>query len=215
MAAENRRVKSQAPLLVPGQVPDPLRAHGAWVYLIVSILAGALAVDDRGVVPALLAGSGFVGVFVLAGSLAIFGRRRTRRRLTLGLLLTLGTPLLALGLGADPSFLVISLLALPPVAGAAYFANRRGFLSPGALACGVAALVVAAPTAASAGGAPAPVALLMLAILNPVFSWRTWRLARALGQGWTKERLQRRGLLESVWAVGWATLAVIVIRLLG
>ena len=38
--------------LLPGQVPDPLRAHGAWVYLIVSILAVAVM---------LMAGSALAG----------------------------------------------------------------------------------------------------------------------------------------------------------
>jgi hypothetical protein len=200
--------------LMPGQVPDPLRAHGAWVYLVVSILAGASTVSVRGSVSALLAGSGFVGLFVLGSALAIGGRHPARGRLALGIPLTVGAPLMALGLGADPSFLLVSLVAIPPAGIAFYSANRSGFLSPGALAFGVAAVAVAAPVAASAGGASPRLALLMLAILAPLFFWRTWRLARALGQGWTKERLQRRGLVESGWAVGWAAVAVAVIRTL-
>ena len=69
--------------------------------------------------------------------------------------------------------------------------------------------------AATAGGLAPRLALLLMALLAPFFFWRTWRLARALGQGWTRARLRRRGLLESGWAVGWAALAVATIRLLG
>ena len=214
MVAENRQGSLTPHRLKPGQLPDPLRAHGAWVYLIVSILAGVLTITGRGSVPALLAGSGFVGLFVLGSSLAIDGRRVVLGRLALGMPLTVGAPLLALGLGADPSFLLVSLFAIPPAAAALYSANRSGFLSPGALAFGVVALVVAAPAAASAGGTSPRLALLLLSILAPLFFWRTWRLARALGQGWTKERLQRRGLIESGWAVGWAAVAVVTIRTL-
>ncbi len=200
--------------LAPGQVPDPLRAHGAWVYLIVSILAGVLTVEVRGFAAALVAGSGFVGVFVLASSLAIVGRRAVRRRFVAGLLLTVGGPLLAVGLGADRSFLIVGLAAIPPALAAARFASTGGFLSPGALVCGVTALVVSAPAAASAGGASLLRALLILAVLAPFYSWRTWRLARKLGRGWTRERFLRRGLVESAVAVAWAAAAVAVIRVL-
>ncbi len=75
-------------------------------------------------------------------------------------------------------------------------------------------LAVSAPVAASAGGASPRRALLVLAALAPFFFWRTWRLARVLGPGWTKERFQRRGLLESVLTVVWAAAVVVVIRLL-
>jgi hypothetical protein len=200
---------------IPAQIPDPLRAHGAWVYLIVSILAGVLTVTDRGLAPALLAGSGFVGVYVLASSLAIARRRAALVRMALGLLVAIGSPLLALAQGADPRFLMISLVAFPPVLCAAYFASRQGFLAPGALAFGVTALVVSAPVAASAGGASPRSALLLLATLVPFFFWRTWRLARALGPGWTRERFERRGLRESGLAAAWATLAVTTTRMLG
>jgi len=200
--------------MTPGQLPDPLRAHGAWVYLVVSVLAGGLTAPGRGAVPALLVGGGFVGLLVLGSSLAIGTRGALLGRLALGLPLTFGAPLLALDLGADPSFLFISLLAMPPAAIAVHQANRSGFLSPGALAFGVSALVVAAPATAGAGGLSTRLALLLLTILVPFFFWRTWRLARALGQGWTKQRLQRRGLLESGWAIGWAIAAVAVIRVL-
>jgi len=207
--------KTKRRRLVPGQVPDPLRAHGAWVYLIVSILAGAVTVWDRGWAAALLAGTGFVGVLVLASSLAIAGRRAAIARFVVGLLLGLGSPFLALTIGADRSFLVVGLVAIPPAVAAAYFASGQGFLSPGALSFGVTALVVAAPAAARAGGASPRPALVLLAVLAPFFFWRTWRLARAFGPGWTRERLERRGLLESGIALAWAAVAVAATRILG
>jgi hypothetical protein len=201
--------------LVPGQIPDPLRAHGAWVYLIVSILAGAVTVRDRGWAAALLAGAGFVGVFLLASSLAIAGRRAAVARFMVGLFLSLSSPLVALAIGADRSFLVMSLVAIPPALAAAYFANRHGFLSPGALAFGVTALVVAAPAAATAGGASPRPALVLLAVLAPFYFWRTWRLAREFGPGWTQQRIKRRGLLESAIALAWAAVAVTASRIFG
>ncbi len=211
----NHRRKSKRYPLAPGQVPDPLGAHGAWVYLVVSVLAGALTAAGGGSLPALLAGGGMVGVFVLAGSLAVSGRRAVLARLLVGLAAAIGSSLLALGLGAEPSYLVVGLLAVPAALAASWFAAREGFLSPGALAFGVSALAVAGPAAARAGGASLSSVFLLLAILTPFYFWRTWRLAKALGSGWTKRRLQRRGLLESTLAVAWAALAMAASRLLG
>ena len=133
----------------------------------------------------------------------------------IGLLLGLGSPSLAIALGADLSFLVVGLVAIPPAVAAAHFASSQGFLSPGALSFGVSALVVAAPAAARAGGASGSSALVLLAVLVPFFFWRTWRLARVFGPGWTQERLQRRGLLESGIALAWAAVAVAVTRIVG
>ena len=202
-------------MLPIGQVPDPLRAHGAWVYLLVSVLAGVLVVAGPGRAAALLAGGGLLGLFVLAGALAIAPRRVSLVRFGLGLLLTVACPMLALRLGSGHSFLQVGLLAVPPILLAAALARKQGFLSPGALGFGVTALVVAAPVAATAGGAGPRRALLILATLAPVFLWRTWRLARAMGPGWTRRRFERQGLIESGIAVGWAALAVVVTRLLG
>lgn len=197
------------------RLPDPLRAHGVWVYLIVCVLAGTVLVADRGLVPALLAGGVFVGALVLVGAAATPRRRTVLTRLAVGLLSTLGSLLLALDLGADRSFLVVSLLALPPAVAAAWLGRARGFLSPPALSCGVAVLTVSAPAAACAGGASPREALVLLCVLQPFFVWRTWRLARALGRGWTRARLRRRGLLESGLAIAWAAAAVLAVRLLG
>lgn len=205
------RPGARRPRLAPGQVPDPLRAHGAWVYLAVSILAGAFAAPE--LAPALLAGAASVGAFVAAGSLAAVGRGDAAARLAAGSLLLAGAPALALRLGADPSFLVVALVAVPPALAAAHFARADGFLSPGALGFGVAALAGAAPTAASAGGASPRMALVVLAVLAPFFFWRTWRLAKALGPGWTRERFARQGLLESGLAIAWGAVAVAAARL--
>jgi hypothetical protein len=214
MVVENRQETRQRLRLGPGRIPDPLRAHGAWVYLAVSILAGMLTVTPRGYAPAVLAGCGFVGVLVAVSSVATTGRRAGLGRLVVGSPLAIGSPLLALDLGAAPESLFVSLLAVPLALAAAYFASRQGFLSPGALAFGVTALVVSAPVAASAGGASPRSAFLILVTLAPFCFWRTWRLARELGRGWTRERLARQGLVESALAVAWAAVAVMTTRLL-
>jgi hypothetical protein len=207
------RRKSEWRRLTPGQVPDPLRAHGAWIYLIVSILAGAAVAPVDGRPAALLAGTGFVGVLVLASSLAIVRRKTVLPRFVIGLILSLVPPLLALTVGgAAPSFLVVGLVALPLAIAAGYFASSQGFQGPGALSFGVAALIVAAPVAASAGGASPRSAAGLFAVLAPVFFWRTWRLARQIGAGWTLERLKRQGLLESAVALAWAVVAVALSR---
>ena len=211
--AGSYRARRQGRHLAPGKIPDPLRAHGAWVYLIVSILAGALTAPGSGYGPALLAGGGLLGAFVTGSSLAAGGRRAVVARLALGLPLTIGALLLASRLGADRLFPFMSLLAIPPGLLAAWYANAQGFLSPGALAWGVTALAVAAPTAATAGGASPRSALLVLAFLVPFFYWRTWMLAWALRRGWTRQRFQRQGLIESALAVAWAAVAVAVVRL--
>ncbi len=66
----------------------------------------------------------------------------------------------------------------------------------------------AAPTVASAGGATPRVALVVLGVLAPFFFWRTWRLARALGPGWTRERFARQGLVESGLAIAGGAVAL-------
>jgi len=201
---------------VPGRIPDPAQAHGAWVYLIVSILAGALSVGGRGFLPALLSGIGFAGVFLAASSLALLRKPRFWRRLLTGVLLATLAPLLALEVGADPAFFVFGLVAVLPAALSGYFAERQGFRSPAALAFAVTALVVAAPSSACAGGASIQRGLLLLALLAPFFAWRTFVLRKAMtGPGWTRARLRRRGLVESGYAVGWTALSVAVMHAIG
>ena len=197
------------------KIPDPARAHGAWIYLSVSILAGALSVGGRGFLQALLSGIGFAGVFILASSVALYGTSRFLRRLLIGLLVTTLPLALALKIGADPSFFMFGMVALIPAGLSGYFAERQGFLSPGALAFAVTALVVAAPAAACAGGAAPHRAALLLILLAPFFAWRTWSLRRSMGTGWTRQKLKKQGLLETWLAVGWTAVSVGVMHLVG
>lgn len=192
-----------------GRMPDPARAHGAWVYLIVSVLAGSLTAVREGFLPALLAGIGFAGVFLVASSLAL-GAVRGRRRFLVGLAVATLAPGLALVLGADPSFLAYGLIALAPAAAAGWLAERRGFQSVGALAFGIAALVVAAPSSACAGGADVGMSLLLLALLTPFFVWRAMTVRRHMtsGQGWSRSRIRATGIREAVWAVAWTSFVV-------
>lgn len=193
-----------------GRMPDPAQAHGAWVYLIVSVLAGSLTAVREGFLPALLAGIGFAGVFLVASSLAL-GRAGWRRFLV-GLAVATLAPGLALALGADPSFFVYGLIALAPAAVAAWFAERRGFQSPRALAFGVAALVVAAPSSACAGGAHTGMSLLLLALLTPFFVWRaiTVRSRLTSEKGWSRRRIRATGIREAVLAVVWTSFVVLL-----
>jgi hypothetical protein len=196
-------------------MPDPARAHGAWVYLALSILAGALTSIGQGSVPALLAGIGYGGVF-LAASAAALGPGRRRTRLILGLLLASVPPGAALVLGADPLFLAFAPIAAFPAAASGWFALRSGFHSPLALAFAVTALALAAPSAACAGGVSPSVGWLLLGLLAPFFVWRTWRLGALLKResGWTKQRLRRLGLVEAGLAVAWTALALAIVHLI-
>jgi len=201
--------------LLARHLPDPARAHGAWVYLVVSILAGSLSVAGQGFLPALLAGVGYAGIFLLASAVALWPRPTWRRRAAGGLTLAAGAPVLALALDADPNFFAYALVAFFPATVAVWFSIRRGFQSPLALAFAVAALTVAAPSAACAGGGTAREGWLLGLLLTPFFVWRTWRLRVTLAtrRGWTRAELRRQGLREAGFAVGWTALAVVVIHL--
>jgi len=185
------------------------------VYLGLSVLAGALSAVREGWLPALLAGLGFAGVFLAASAVAI-GWRKALRRLLLGLALALLAPAAALALGADPTFFAFGLLALFPAGISAWFAELRGFQSPIALALGITALVVAAPSAACAGGADLTRSLVLLALLLPFFIWRALRILGILREEKQPDRsaLRRRGQREAFLAVGWTFLAVVVIHLI-
>jgi hypothetical protein len=200
---------------LPRHVPDPARAHGAWVYLGVSVLAGALTEAGQGVAPALLVGLGYAGVFLLGSSVAL-RPGRWRGRFALGLVLALAGPGAALLLGADPAFLAYAALAVFPAGMAAWCAVRRGFQSPLALAFGVTALTVAAPAAACAGGASRRLGWILLALLVPFFVWRTWRLRVRLTtrKGWTRAGLRAEGLREAALALAWTAIALAVVHLL-
>ncbi len=190
--------------LRPGHMPDPAKAHGAWVYLASSVLAGTLSAIGKGVLPALCVGLGFAGVCVVSSALALQPGARLRRA-AVGTVFAVGAPALALGLGADPSFLRFSLVALLPVACSGYCVARRGFYSPGALGFAVAALVVAAPSAACAGGVSSLTSWLLLLLLAPFFVWRTWRLRKLImvQRGADRAWFRRKGLREALYAVLW------------
>jgi len=190
--------------------PDPLRAHGAWVYLFVSVGAGALLGAGRGVEPALLVGTGFAGGFLCAAALVV-GARRRRRQLLVGCATAFLAPLAALALGAEPAFLVLTAGAALPAVGAVLLASRFGFLSRAAVVTGIAALVLAAPAAAVSGGASASRAAVLFLLLWPFYCWRSMRLAEPLEAGarWDRDELRARGLREAGIAALW-TLAVAV-----
>ena len=198
-------------------IPDPVKAHGAWVYLIVSVLAGALTEVKAGILPALLAGTGFAGVFLLAGAFGTRDRRRRRRRLLVGILLAVAAPLAAIELGGDAWFLIYGLVALPPAAVAGFLGERTGYRSAPTMAFAVTALVVAAPSAACAAGAAPLESWLLLALLAPFFAWRIWRTRESIQtqRGWTRSRLRAQGWREAGYAVGWTALVVILIHIVG
>jgi hypothetical protein len=189
--------------------PDPARAHGAWVYLFVSILAGVLSAGGHGAIAASFAGLAFVGVFVLVSALAV-RPKPWRLRFVSGLAFALASTASGLLLGADPMFLAYSMVALFPIAASVWFAMQQGFQSAPALAFGVIGLAVAAPAAACAGGASPRLGLLLLGLLAPFFAWRTWRTRAALrgGGSWDRAKLKRLGLEEALLAAAWTVVSV-------
>ncbi len=197
-------------------MPDPARAHGAWVYLVLSIVAGGLTAAGGGFWPAILGGVGFAGVFLIASALALSWRKRGRR-LALGILFTLVPPLLALHFGADPIFFAYAMVALFPAALSAWFAERQGFQSPAALAAGIATLVVAAPCAACAGGASLAQVSLLFGLLAPFFIWRTLHVRKLLAKDDAPSgaKLRARGWREALYGVLWTGAAVLALHLFG
>jgi len=198
-----------------GRVPDPAKAHGAWVYLVLSILAGTLTATGRGLLPAFLVGVGFAGVFLCASALALVGKRGMKTRLAAGLLLAIVGPGVAIYLGASSSFFAFSLVALAPAALAGYCAEKRGITSPQAMAFAVVALVVAAPSSACAGGASASTGLLLLILLAPFFAYRTWKVRDAITTqaGWTRSKLKKQGMTEALYGLGWIAVVVLSFHL--
>lgn len=193
--------------------PDPMRAHGAWIYLFAAVASGALVGARRGVEPAMLVGTAFTGAYLVAAALSMGVRRRIRQ-----ILLGTGSAALAtvgaLWLGVELDFLVVAACALVPAMGAILLAKTQGFLSPGAVVSGVAALAMAAPATAVAGGASGLRSTLLFALLWPFFSWRSLRIAAPLhaGAGWVPEELRARGLREAALAALWSIGVVIALR---
>jgi hypothetical protein len=198
-----------------GRVPDPAKAHGAWVYLVLSILAGTLTATGRGLLPAFLVGVGFAGVFICASAVALVGKRGMTTRLAAGLLLAVVGPGVAVYLGASPSFFAFSLVAIAPAALAGYCAEKSGIMSPQAMAFAVVALVVAAPSSACAGGASATTGLLLLILLAPFFAYRTWKVRDAITNqaGWTRAKLKKQGLTEALYGLSWIAVVVMSFHL--
>ncbi len=211
---ESREMDPSRSRLRVGRIPDPARTHGAWVYLVLSILAGTLTATGRGLLPALLVGVGYAGVFLCASAAALIGRPGVLRRLAAGLLLAGSGPGLALWLGASPAFFAFSFAALAPAALAGYNAERHGVASPQAMAFAVVALVVAAPSSACAGGASARTGLLLLILLAPFFAYRTWKVRHAMSaeSGWTRSKLKKQGWREALYGLGWIAIVVVGIH---
>jgi hypothetical protein len=185
------------------------------VYLVISVVAGALTGLREGALRALLVGIGFAGVFLIAGGIAVRARRQRIRRIVLGGALAVAAPLGARVLGGDARFLAYGLVAIIPAGLAGYLGERLGYLSSPPLAFAVTALVVAAPSSACAGGATPLRSWLLLALLAPFFAWRTWRTREMIRgeKGWTRERLKVQGWREAGWALGWTVLSVVAIHL--
>lgn len=191
-------------------LPDPTRAHGAWVQFFCAAAAGALLGAGEGLLAPLLVGTGFAGAFLAGAALAV-GLHRKGRRFAAGLVLTLGAPTVAVWLGADRSFLPVALATIAPALLAVWLAKRRGILSRATLLVATAAVVAVGPASALAGGASPRVAATIFLLLWPFLAWRGIRIAVRLEevQTWDRVRLRRRGLREAAIAAAWTLLAVL------
>jgi len=217
MSATEKNGEPKKQGLLHRQIPDPIQAHGAWVYLVVSILAGALTGMRGGFLPALLSGVGFAGIFLAAGALGTRDMRRRVKRLIVGTHLAAAAPVLAISLGGDVMFLAYGLVAVLPAAIAGYLGERQGHRSSWALGFAVTSLVVAAPSSACAGGATPMQSWLLFALLAPFFAWRIWRTRRTIleQRGWTRSRLKAQGWREAALALGWTVVSVGIIHVIG
>lgn len=197
------------------KAPDPAKAHGAWVYLGISILAGVLSAASFDMLTALLAGTAFLGVFVLASAAAAPPRGRLPR-IGIGLAILGASVAGGLAFSLEPLSLAYGAVAVFPAAAAAWFGFRHGFQSAGALSFAVVTLVIAAPASLCAGGAPHQLGLLLLGLLAPFFAWRTWRVRGALREssGWTRAKLRALGWREATIALLWTTFSVALVHIL-
>ncbi len=197
-------------------VHDPVRAHGAWVFLFASAGAGALVGARRGVEPALLAATAFAGGFVLASAF-VSGARRRGRRMRVGAGVACGATATALVLGAEPAFLAVAAAASAAAVAAVAFARRGGLLSVPAILAGLGAIALAGPAAAVAGGASLTRGALLLALTWPFFAWRTLAVAAPLaaGDAWDRAELRARGLREAAFAAAWVFAVAVLLRVWG
>jgi hypothetical protein len=193
---------------------DPMRAHGAWVYLFASIASGSLLGSQRAVELPMLVGTGFAGAYLVAAAIFVGVRRRTRQCLLGGSLMAVA-PVGALVLGSDPTFIAVAALAALPAAAAVALTRRYGSLATSSLLMGIAAIVMAAPITAVAGGVSLQRAALLFGLLASFFGWRTLRVAASLnGQPtWDRTQLKARGLQEAAVGAIW-TLAVTAVLLI-
>ena len=193
--------------------PNPLRAHGAWIYLFAAIGAGAVVGADNGIEPPLLVGTGYVGVYRAMAAVSV-GIEQRRQQFTSGVGLAVGSSLLATWLGADVRFLLPELLAIFPATATLLLEERVGYLARSTLVSGVSALVLAAPSVALAGGVSVQQAALLCGMLWFVFCWRTLRIAAPLrvNTAWDREQLRRQGLFEAALAAIWSIATAIVVR---
>jgi hypothetical protein len=190
-----------------------MRAHGAWVYLFACVAAGALVDAGSRVEPAMLVGTGVIGAFLLTAAVSV-GVRRKKRQLLTGASLVAIAPLMALCMDAKPVFLVVAALAVLPAGGAVVLQKKLGFLSRSALTVGIAAIALAAPIVAVAGGSSVQRGALLFVLLWLFFSWRTLRIAMPLAAGtpWHRAELRSFGLREAGIAAVWILTVTFCLR---
>ena len=208
-----RHSASRRDALHPSGRLDPKRFHGAWIFLCESIGAGSLVGARHGVEPALLAGTACAGAFLVIAAISA-GVRGRARQLLIGGALVVAAPILALMIGADSRFMMIAGAAIFPAGATVILARRHGFLSPIVLATGVAALAMAAPIAAMAGGASPSRATILFLILWSLFYWRSLIVA-SLAAGslpWNADLLRTRGLREAALTASCSLVVAIVLK---
>lgn len=193
---------------------DPIRAHGAWIFLSASVATGALAGSGNAVERGMLVGTGVVGGFMLASAMHV-GFRHKQRNALVGGILTAAMPAAALALDPSAMFLVPMALAIFMATAAVLSGRTLGFLSRTTVVLGTAAIVTAAPVAAVAAGASLPRAFLLYGLMVVFCCWRSLRVLSDLGSGhdWTKARIRSRGLREAAATSVWSIMAVVIARL--
>lgn len=193
---------------------NPMRAHGAWIYLFASIASGALVGTQHAVELPMLVGTGFAGAFLVAAAISAGVQQRARQLLLGGSLVALA-PLNALWLGAEPGFLVVAACAAVPAIAAIALAKRVGCLARSYLLVGVAAVAMAAPVTAVAGGASFQRAAVLFGLLWAFFSWRTLLVAATVNdqEPWDGQQMKARGLREAAIGAVWTLAVTIVLRI--
>lgn len=193
---------------------DPLRAHGAWIFLFCAVGVGAFAARSGRVELAMLIGTVFAGSY-LAGAAVSYPSRRRVRRLALGAALAGGSALLATLLQTDTRWMRVAAIAAVPALVTIALVRSRGLVSRWTLVCGAAAIALAAPTVALAGGASTLQGAVLFACLWPVFSWRSLIVAHSLASARPLEAraLRRRGLREARIAAVWSLVVASTVRI--